>query len=204
MKRVWILTSTIIIASLIFFFVQKPNDPINFPSSGENIIIFGDSLAYGIGANPGFSIASQLSDYTKLTVINAGVPGDNTSDALKRLNNLPPNPYLTIVIIGGNDVIQGRKSEETYSNVREIVRHLQEKGSIVALASVRSSVLTEGELTENYKKIAEETGSIFIGNILEDIFGKPELMSDQIHPNSDGYTLITDRIYKSIKDYLPR
>lgn len=49
------------------------------------ILALGDSITYGTGALPEESFPSELARLTGYNVINAGVPGEVTDDALKRL-----------------------------------------------------------------------------------------------------------------------
>ncbi|MCP3955565.1 MAG: arylesterase, partial [Desulfobacterales bacterium] len=53
-----------------------------------------------------------------------------------------------------------------------------------------------------YEELAAKTGSVLIPNVYTDIMGRSKLMSDPIHPNSDGYTILADHFYKAIKPYL--
>lgn len=55
-----------------------------------NLIFFGDSICYGYGASPGTSWVARLQSLAgtlprPVTVINAGVNGDTTTDALRRM-----------------------------------------------------------------------------------------------------------------------
>jgi hypothetical protein len=52
-----------------------------------------------------------------------------------------------------------------------------------------------------YKVLARNTGSIIITNILKGILGHPDLMSDRIHPNGDGCTIMTKQFYKALTPY---
>lgn len=53
-----------------------------------------------------------------------------------------------------------------------------------------------------YEKLSRETGSILIPNIFENIFGKPDLMSDPIHPNDRGYAIMANKFYETVEPYL--
>ena len=53
-----------------------------------------------------------------------------------------------------------------------------------------------------YQKLAKEKGAVFVKGILDGVFGKTALMSDQIHPNAKGYEIVADKVYQDIKEYL--
>ena len=49
------------------------------------------------------------------------------------------------------------------------------------------------------KSLAKEKKILFINGILNEIWNDRNLFSDEIHPNSKGYKLIANKIYKNIK-----
>jgi len=51
-------------------------------------------------------------------------------------------------------------------------------------------------------KVAQEEGAIFIPSILGGIITNPSMKSDFFHPNSAGYKMIAQRVYKAISPYL--
>ena len=53
-----------------------------------------------------------------------------------------------------------------------------------------------------YESLAEKTGSVLVPNVLKGIWGKKFLMSDQIHPNSMGYTIMAEYFYDAVEPYL--
>lgn len=55
---------------------------------------------------------------------------------------------------------------------------------------------------EGYEDLQESTGCILIPNVLKDLIGKPDLMSDRIHPNGAGYKIMAQRFSETIEPYL--
>ena len=53
-----------------------------------------------------------------------------------------------------------------------------------------------------YKDLADELGTVLVPNVLDGIFGKQRLMSDPIHPNDKGYTIMAEMFYEAIKPFL--
>ena len=77
------------------------------------IVAFGDSLTSGPGLRPDETypallqqrIASEGRDYR---VVNAGVTGDTSTEALRRFDAaLVPDTKIVILAIGGNDGLRG-------------------------------------------------------------------------------------------------
>lgn len=171
--------------------------------SGENIICFGDSLTYGTGAAPDKSYPSQLSEMIGKQVINAGIPGNTTADALERLETdvLQRSPRIVLITLGGNDMKNGVDKGAAFKNLKEIVEAIQARGALVVVGGVKLLFWDRGYEAE-YEKLAEETGVLLIPNVLKGLVGHEDLMSDAIHPNAAGYEIMAERFYKVIKPYL--
>ena len=71
------------------------------------IVAFGDSLTSGVGARGVESYPSLLSGILACPVVNAGVPGEDTSAGLRRLPGVleKERPQLVILCHGGNDIL---------------------------------------------------------------------------------------------------
>ncbi len=204
MKKTLILLILISAAWGVVRFFSSSSYPItNAKPSGENIICFGDSLTYGTGANSDMDYPSQLSKIIGKQIVNAGVPGNTTSDALKRLEEdvLSQSPKIVMITLGGNDLKNKISKETAFSNLNKIISAIQAKGALVIIGGVDIPLMGRG-FGEAYRELAKKTGSVLIPNVLEGIMGKSELMSDPIHPNDKGYTLMAEQFYKAIQPYL--
>ncbi len=81
----------------------------NYPNDNEGpVIAFGDSLTEGVGAPAGQGYVDELEERLGIGVVNAGVSGDTTRDALARLEDdiLSEDPSTVIVFLGGNDILR--------------------------------------------------------------------------------------------------
>lgn len=76
--------------------------------SNSTILAFGDSLTFGTGAPKNHDYPSHLAKITNINIINKGVPGETSSQGIKRLPALldEHNPELLILIHGGNDLLR--------------------------------------------------------------------------------------------------
>jgi acyl-CoA hydrolase len=83
--------------------------------------------------------------------------------------------------------------EETFNNLETIVTEIQDTGANTIVVGFDNTIYND-TIEENYRRIAEETGSIYIPDIYDDIFGRPSRMSDLVHPNDEGYDIVADRI----------
>ena len=202
MKKILIFIGIISIIIIVYCFMSPEQKIKNEIPSGETIVCFGDSLTYGTGARKGMDYPSQLSGMIGMPVINEGVPGDTTSDALRRIDDvLKKNPRIVLITLGGNDLKNGVSKDIAFSNLELIIEKIQEKGALVILGGIDVPLFGKG-FGNAYKVLARKTGSILIPDIFKGILGHPDLMSDRIHPNSAGYKIMAQHFYKALKPYL--
>ena len=100
----------------------------------KNIVLFGDSLTFGYGVYKKDSFAYLLQNmFPKMSIINSGVNGDTTREALLRLERdvLSFSPYIATILFGSNDCAPGewshRTVEEFESNLEIIIDKIREK-----------------------------------------------------------------------------
>lgn len=81
-------------------------------ASRYRVLCIGDSFTFGIGALAGFSYPEQLAGLldgaageASVEVMNLGVPGDNSSQVLRRLEGLLPvvRPQVVVILVGTNN-----------------------------------------------------------------------------------------------------
>lgn len=200
MKKVLYLAFALVLLFFGYrhFLAHVPEERPRPPAAG-NIICFGDSLTSGYGASPGMDYPSQLSRRLGLPVINAGVPGDTTADALKRLDAdvLSRSPRIVLITLGGNDLKNRLPAETAFRNLQQIVETIQRRGALVILGGIDIPLYGRG-FDDGYRKVAERTGAVLIPDILAGILGNPKRMSDPIHPDDRGYRMVADRFYESV------
>ena len=186
----------------VAWWYRRDHYPItNAHPRGSRLIALGDSLTFGSGADRGEDYVSQLSRRLGVEILNKGVPGDTTGDALERLDEdaLRLDPKIVILLIGGNDFLQRLSSERMFENIDRIVTRVQNEGALVVLVGMKAPLgLGEG----GFRKIARRRGCLYVRNVLRGILGNRTLMADQIHPNGAGYALMAERIAEVVRPYL--
>jgi acyl-CoA thioesterase-1 len=167
----------------------------NLDSRGSNIIAFGDSLTAGYGASAGEDYPSRLSILTGSTIINAGVSGDTTDEALARLDTdvLAHDPRIVIVGLGGNDYLRSVPISATEANLRAIIHKIHDAHAMVVLLGFRFPSLSVN-YEDMYERVAGEERCLLVPKILSGILTDPSLKSDEVHPNARGYQLIAERV----------
>lgn len=175
----------------------------NADAKGESIVCFGDSITFGYGAQPGEDYPTELAKLVPVPVINAGIDGDTTQEALKRIKAdvLDRDPVLVIIEFCGNDFLRKVPPQTTVANIKEMIERIQAKGAMVALADISAGMFLK-EYRSAFRALAREKKVIFIPGILSGIITNPSMKSDFLHPNREGYKMIAQRIHRAIKPYL--
>lgn len=175
----------------------------NIGAKGKNIICFGDSITFGYGVSPEDAYPLVMSKMTTIPVINAGIDGDTTIEALQRIDSdvLEREPILVIVEFCGNDFLRKVPMETTLKNIGIMVDKIQNKGAMVALADVSAGMFL-AEYRGAFQRLAKEKGAIFIPSLLSGIITNPSMKSDFLHPNAAGYRIVAKKIYRCVNPYL--
>lgn len=175
----------------------------NNPPPAGPILAFGDSLTVGVGAAQGQSYPDLLAERIGRPVLNRGVPGDTIADAAARLDRdvLTEKPGIVLILLGGNDLLRQMDLDASFFELERIVRRIQDNGALVVLVGLKA-LAPVGGMGGRYKKLARRTDAVYVPDILDGIFGRQSMMSDQIHPNAQGYARMADRLADALKPYL--
>lgn len=201
MRKAIIAACAVLICVLAFIWLRKPdlNDWTieNFPVSDGRVVCFGDSLVTGFGINKATgSYPHHLQNLLprKIKVAAVGHPGRTAEEALQLLQNdrRVIDTAVVIVTLGGNDILRHVPWEKTETALEEIFRLFQERGSMVVFTGVQGP-LGSGRARQ-YMALCRQTEVVLVPDVLRGIVGNPELMSDPVHPNSDGYRVMAERI----------
>lgn len=197
----WILI--LLIIGLMWYMFSPSRQKIkNLGNAHGTIVAFGDSLTYGYGALTQNSYPAVLTRNLGREVINLGRNGETAVHAVTRIQEpLDYEPYMVLIEFGANDFMQSVSFEQTISAMEQMVEAVQAAGAIAVIVDTGGTPLM-ARYSKAYKKIARDKGAVFVSGILDGIFGKKNLMSDQIHPNATGYRMVAEKIEKEIKPYL--
>ncbi len=182
-----------------FFFFKPETKITNYPSIGDSIVAFGDSLIEGVGASEGHDLVSELSKKIGEPIINLGVAGNTTEQGLARVDRIAEyKPKIVIVLLGGNDYLRKVPKADTFKNLDAIVTKIQSMGAVVVLLGVQGGLL--GDPYEDlFEDLAKAKGTVYVSNVLEGLVGNQKYMADAVHPNDVGYAKIVERIAPEIK-----
>lgn len=177
------------------------------------IVAFGDSLTAGLGVAAEEAYPARLQRRLEehdlhYRVINAGVSGDTTAGGLRRVDWVLKNrPALVILELGANDGLRGLNLQETKANLERIIRRCQEASARVVLAGMKLPPNYGVEYTKGFEAIfpalAKQYRVTLIPFFLDGVAGAASLnQADGIHPTSEGYRIIADKVLETVKPLL--
>lgn len=164
------------------------------------ILCLGDSLteAYGVPREKGWVhlVAKELG----ITMVNAGISGDNTTGMLGRCEHLliEHKPSHMIVMGGTNDILFGLKNEIIISNIHAMSRYARYHGAdcIVGIPTPIMNIEEFNFIGEHVQKRLESFQQTLINYCKDDEkafidFSKsvnPEhFLEDGVHLNESGH-----------------
>ncbi len=175
-------------------------------AAGSTVLALGDSLTSGVGASADTAYPAVLQALTGWQVVNGGVSGDTTAQALARLPDLllQHAPVLVIVSIGGNDFLRQLSAAAAKDTVREICRLVQAAGAQVLLVAVpQVSLLAAGtgRLGDHplYAELAEELKLPLHAQGWADVLSRPDLRADTVHANAQGYRQFAQGLVQTLR-----
>ncbi len=178
--------------------------PPNLDSPGHSIVCLGDSITAGVGVAPGEAYPDLLARALKADVVNAGVSGNTAAQGLARLDRaLAEDPWLVIVALGGNDILQRVPPEEMERSLRAILDR------VIAARAVPLVVAVNAPFADSYHDVFERLEDAYPGVPFEDeslgeILRDAGLKSDNIHPNAQGQAKLAAALLEEIEPLMAK
>ncbi len=191
----------IIICMLSLMTACGGNEKLPAIPAGSTVLILGDSLSYGTGADKGQDYPTLLAKSSGWDIINAGVPGDTSAQGLARLPSLleTHQPTVLMVELGGNDFLKKVPVSQTIANLKSIIQTGQSKGinvTLVAIPDYQPVKAAFGGLEDHslYATLANEMQVPLIEDVFSSVLGKNSLKADYVHPNAEGYQQVEENL----------
>jgi len=188
--------------------------------TGPVYVAFGDSITDGYGVRRGFvsylsEAISNAHSGLELTTINTGMSGENTNDAVYRLQRdvLDHDPDLVSINFGVNDAFSGISVEKFGSNLEGMVEAIMENGCR-RITLVSSEVIPEPHaemrMLPYWEKMRQVAGVMDI--VYADANGHWRALLDSgtdqlsliipgdLHPNEEGHRIIAEAVYQAMVD----
>ena len=185
------------------------------------IVCFGDSVTgvyYHTGGRRAYTdmlgiALKKAYPKAKLTMLNAGISGHATTNALERIERdvLKHKPTLVTVMFGLNDMVRV-PLDQYRANLGKIIDQCRGAGAEVLLCTPNNVITTSGRPTEKLvtycdaiRAVGKERGipvcdayAALEALRSEDALAWRLLLSDEIHPNMDGHKRMAEILGKSI------
>ena len=185
------------------------------PGGRETVLFLGTSLTAGLGLQPEEAfpaLIQQKVDSAGLPfrVVNAGVSGETSAGALRRLDWLLRQDFEVLVLeTGANDMLRGTNVDSTRANIQAIVDRVRAARPDVRI--VLAGMLAAPNLgrrygsrfREIYPSIAKENEIPLIPFLLEDVGGVAAMnQADGMHPNQEGHAAVAATVWEVLEPVL--
>jgi acyl-CoA thioesterase-1 len=187
-------------------------------SSGSRVptvLVLGDSLSAGYGLKRGDAYPELLAERAAAAgepvhIVNAGVSGDTTAGALRRLPLLLRSHVdVLLVELGINDVFRGFQVPEIEANLQQIIDQTRRRYPDVRIVIAGMQLPQHSEsdyLTafgEMYARLARRNDAELVPFLLEGVFGNAALnLPDMIHPNANGQKVLASNVWPVLESAL--
>ena len=179
----------------------------------KTLVCFGDSITAGYGLDESKSYPAALGDLLgnrgyHYHVVNQGVSGNTTKDAVARVNSIVAlRPEVVVVEFGGNDGLRGTDPHEMEANLTAILdtfaaRHIPTLLSGM-FAPPNLGAAYAAQFRAVFTKLGKRPGLMYDPFFLAGIAGDPSFnQADHIHPNPTGVKIIVTRLKPLIEKLL--
>src|SRR5438093_8083387 len=179
------------------------------------ILAFGDSLTAGYGVPRGSGYPEQLQRKLdalgyKYRIVNMGISGDTTSGGRARMQAaLNVMPSIVVLELGANDGLRGMPTAQMQANLEEMINAFQKTGAKVILAGMtlprNYGAAYVQSFEEVFRSLAKKHNMSLIPFFLEGVAGNAKYtLDDFLHPNADGYVLVTNLVLKTLEPILKK
>jgi acyl-CoA thioesterase-1 len=181
------------------------------------VLFLGTSLTAGQGVEPEEAYPALIQKKIEDAglghrVVNAGVGGDTSADALSRLDWLLRQRVDVLVVeTGANDALRGQDPAATRANIRAILERARRHSPAPRL------LLIGMEAPRNlgadyvrrfhalYPELARESGAVLVPFLLEGVAGVESLnQADGIHPTAEGHKRMAETVWRALEPLLRR
>jgi acyl-CoA thioesterase-1 len=186
-------------------------------ASVPTVLIVGTSLTAGLGLDPERAypaVLQRMADSAgyAVRVVNAGLSGETSAGALRRLEWLLREPAAMVVLeTGANDGLRGLDVDSTRANLVAAVQLVKRTlpQARVLLVQMEAPPNLGAEYTrrfrENYAAVAASEGAELLPFLLEGVAGVRRLnQGDGIHPTEEGARKVAQNLWGTLAPELAR
>ncbi len=181
-------------------------------SDKVTVLFFGTSLTAGYGLDPSIAfpnlVARKAADAgTPIVAINAGLSGETSAGALRRIDWALRKPVDVVLLeTGGNDALRALDADSLKTNIRAVVSRIRsiQPGARILLAVMEAPPNLGARYTASfrnaYRDVAAEKNLIVVPFLLDKVAGHAELnQADGVHPNEKGEGIVADNVWRVLQ-----
>ena len=181
----------------------------------KTLVFLGDSLAAGLGLQPSEAFPALIADKVRAAglpfeVQNAGLSGDTSAGALRRVDWLLRRPIDVLVIeLGGNDGLRGLPVKSLKTNLQAIIDKTKAKNPTlkIVIAGMQIPPNLGGDYVADFSRVfaelARENNAVLIPFLLQGVGGHRDLnQPDMIHPTAAGHRIVADLVWRTLEPIL--
>ena len=179
------------------------------------VLCLGTSLTAGLGLDPSEAypaLLQQKIDATGLRyrVMNAGVSGETSAGARRRMGWLMRQPIAVLVVeTGANDGLRGQDPAATRENIQAILDEARRQSPPPKLVLAAMEALPNyGEEYRRrfrglYPELARANGATLVPFLLDGVAGDARLnQADGVHPTAEGQRRVAENVWKVLRPLL--
>lgn len=211
----WRLVAVLTVALSLVNHPARVGDAATPPQSIRTpvVVAFGDSLTSGPGLQrdqtyPALLQRKMAAKGYKFRVVNAGVSGNTSTRALRRIDKvLIADTRILIVALGINDGLRGVPVATVERNLTTIIERARSRKIEVLLCQMEAPPVNGFSYTLEFHRLFARLAARYklplVPFFLYGVAGDPELnLPDGIHPNAEGHKLMADTVWTYLEPLL--
>ena len=185
------------------------------PGGPLKVLFVGTSLTAGLGLDPDSAYPALIqrkadSAGIPLAVTNAGVSGETSAGALRRIDWVLREPADVVVIeTGANDGLRALRVDATRANLEALVERVRAARPTARVVLVQMEAPPNlgprytAEFRGMFPGVAQKYGLTLIPFLLDRVAGIDSLnQSDGMHPNEAGERIVAETVWRVLRPVL--
>jgi acyl-CoA thioesterase-1 len=179
------------------------------------IVFLGTSLTAGLGLDPESAYPALIqrkldSAGLPYVAVNAGVSGETSAGARRRIDWLLQQPVAVLVVeTGANDGLRGLDTDTLRANIQAIIDRANQQTPKPRIVLTGMRALPNygfgyaRRFHQLYPELAEQNGLPLVPFLLDGVAGVDSLnQADMIHPTAGGQRVIAERVWATLEPVL--
>jgi acyl-CoA thioesterase I len=187
------------------------------PGARGRIVFLGTSLTAGLGLDPDQAYPALIqqkldAENLRFEAVNAGVSGETSAGARRRIDWLLRQPVNVLVIeTGANDGLRGLEVDSLRANIQAIIDAAGQMSPppAIVLVGMRAppnlGLAYARRFQQVYPELAEKNELPLVPFLLDGVAGRAALnQGDMIHPTAEGQQLMAETVWEVLEPVLKR